>query len=525
MSSVEDISIVEIAPIALPRRSNFQSVVMNILSVYVLYGISMIIGLAVAPILLRGLGDGSYGLMSSSVATWQYLALLSLGTNTIVLRHIPKVAAAREAGEPERTISTFLAFNLLIALIGGLLVLGVSPRAERFFKVPPELTDIASVSVMLLGFFSVNNSCAAYLGMVLAGSKKLFVNNALAALQGIFIALASVGLVAMGMGLRAVALMMLVLGIVFTLVRFLHVRSLYPGISLRRFDAHAFRVLLGPSLAVLVLGIASTTVYQSGSIIVGASVGVGAVAVYAVTRKLLDSTMGVLIQFSEVMIPYIAEAQVLEEEKGTRLYNRRLLKITTLISAMALFGLLVYGQWLISLWLGPGRFIGRDIWWMLCVWMFLHAITQPGALVVIAVGKQNLLTVIVVLEAMVSMAVGLLLVGKYGVLGVTIGGLVGAIMTVGWFVHWYAAKVTGDTLGRVAKYAFVPGLFSVLPAVVWQAGLNLILVPTTAERVLFGISTSAILLLWGGWQFGLSRAERERLVQTLKTRSVGKRAG
>jgi O-antigen/teichoic acid export membrane protein len=218
-----------------------------------------------------------------------------------------------------------------------------------------------------------------------------------------------------------------------------------------------------------------------------------------------------------VMIPYIAEAQAVEGSQGTKTYHRRLLKISCFLSLPALFILLCYGQWFIGVWLGPDRFIGGAIWWTLCFWMFIHVVTQPGAIVIMSMGYQRWLSAVVMLEGIASLCLGVIFVKYWGIGGVAAAGLISAIMTMGWFVHWYAVRITGDSLTGLVRYTFLPGLLCLLPAVGWQIMLNSLgWSPTGLITTLAGLGGSMAFFFLGAIVFGLNAGERASIINWLR---------
>lgn len=499
------------------RWPNFRSVLLNLGSAYILFGFSTLFGIVVVPIVLNGLGKDAYGLMGSANSLWQYLTLLSLGTNTTVVRYIPQAVARDDQAHVARTISTFLVFNIGAAFVGTCLILIITQSPVAFFSIPDNLRRVSGLVMLFLGLSTVFNFIGTYFAHILIGLKRLYVHYFLQVGATIVTASTSIGLIFAGHGVLAVSFGTLAISFVFLLIRSRYVYSLHPAISLRLFDHGLLRELIVPSLFYFVVGIGSISIYQSGNILIGSLVGVGAVAIYAATRRLLDTTMGLLLQFSEVLVPYIAEAQVLDGTAGTRLYHRRLLRITFLASTVTCFILVVYGKALISLWLGAGRFIGWDIWVILCIWMFVHAITQPGSITIIAVGRQRPLALAVVLEATMSIALGIMLVQSMGVCGVALAGLAAAITTGGWFIHWFTARITGDSLFGLFQYAFTPGLVAVVPAILWQVLLFATGVPReTLNGLVMNATGSGISLLGGVWFLGFNSQERQKVAYFCK---------
>jgi O-antigen/teichoic acid export membrane protein len=136
---------------------------------------------------------------------------------------------------------------------------------------------------------------------------------------------------------------------------------------------------------------------------------------------------------------------------------------------------------------------------------------------IITVGRQGSLVIIVGLEAIVSIILGILLIPSMGMLGIVSGGLVGAVVTGGWFVLWFPARISNDSLFQLFRYAFLPGLAALIPAILWQV----LLIATSAHNFDFGSllingSVNGILLLAGVGFLGFDRRERQKMIRISK---------
>jgi len=178
---------------------------------------------------------------------------------------------------------------------------------------------------------------------------------------------------------------------------------------------------------------------------------------------------------------------------------------------LCLVGLpLVFGAYpLLKLWVGHDYAIRSALFLQILV--LGNAVRQlgyPYAMVTVATGKQHLATIAGVTEAIVNISVSIYLVQRIGAVGVAIGTLVGAFVSLG--LHLIVSmKFTHSTISmprrRLILVGFLQPLSCVLPTILllpfWKRSSML---PASVPLiVVWCVATSAI-----GWFVGLTFAER-----------------
>src|SRR5437764_7032673 len=98
------------------------------------------VSFALAPVVLRALGDDRYGVWSFVESFLAYLMLFDLGVGAALVRFVPRCLATGDRDGLNRVYSACLAFFGLVAAAAGLAGwLALEYAAGRWLAVPPEL--------------------------------------------------------------------------------------------------------------------------------------------------------------------------------------------------------------------------------------------------------------------------------------------------------------------------------------------------------------------------------------------------
>src|SRR2546421_11647974 len=78
------------------------------------------VSFALAPVVLRALGDDRYGVWSFAESVLAYLMLFDLGVASALVRFVPRLLAAEDRAGLNRVFSACLTFFTTAAVIAGL---------------------------------------------------------------------------------------------------------------------------------------------------------------------------------------------------------------------------------------------------------------------------------------------------------------------------------------------------------------------------------------------------------------------
>jgi len=190
--------------------------------------------------------------------------------------------------------------------------------------------------------------------------------------------------------------------------------------------------------------------------------------------------------------------------------------------AMGIFACVAaFGEKLIGLWVGPENFAGTAV--LLCFGLMfpLHTIVGSSAQVLIGMAQHKKLAWVLFSEGILNVGLSILLLHRFGVLGVALGTVIARAVTSLWFAPWYVCRILQQDFREYLKdvgltfIPFVPSLGFALIVRQWSAAPPLLI---------FGgsLATCATYLAFFS-RLSLSRAERRGWwdrVTALATRRV-----
>ena len=144
----------------------------------------------------------------------------------------------------------------------------------------------------------------------------------------------------------------------------------------------------------------------------------------------------------------------------------------------------------------------------------IRQLGQPYALAVVATGKQHLATVGAVAEAMVNVCISIYLVQKIGAVGVAVGTVVGAVVSVATHLG-ISMRLTRSTIsmsrGQFVAQGFLRPSVCILP--------SLLLIPIWDRNAVLPVNPFWIAIWTGStlsiaWLTGLTSEDRQSLRET-----------
>jgi O-antigen/teichoic acid export membrane protein len=492
---------------------------------YVQTFLNMGIALAFTPVLVKSLGQSGYGLFSIVGSFAAYLAVMDMGMNDSVIRHlIHHKAKHDELGAREFLASMMSLYGLVglaILAIGGLMI-GLMPRifAARMDQGELELLrSMLAVAAVATALTIALNPVGA---LVYSRERFVFLRT-LEMVTHIVATVVMYVLLMSGMG----ALMVVAVSYG-SLVAASGAKWLFATIVLKesprygRFSWQRVRPVVVYSAPIFVAMIVEQIYWKLDNILVGAFIGVAAVATYAIGVMFNKYFMSFATAISRVMIPEIIrriDAGATAGELTSLLI--RVARSQAIILMLVLTGLVIFGNEFIVLWLGPEYRISYVVMLLaLCP----YALDLMGNVRNTVLQTKNLYwhrVGIFAAMALLNIPVTIALMRPYGVAGAAAS--TGICIMVGHFLilqllqrkvgirtgAYYKGLSSGIAPAVLACFLLGWGLQSVLPGG-WMA--------LVGKVTAYTLTYSLVL-----WHFGLNDRERAAAGALLQKLTGGRR--
>jgi O-antigen/teichoic acid export membrane protein len=491
------------------KRKILQGSASNMLRVL----LSMLVSLLLPPFLVHRMPPAEYSAWVLILQLSAYVYLLDFGLQTAIGKFVAEYDAIDDRTTSARVLSTSFTILSIAALIGAAVIAIMSWRVPQLFHQMP----VALVHSVREGLLAVGLSAAFALpfGAFMAsftGLQKYSFPAVLSTLNRLLSAAALVGLLLMHATLVQLAFLMAGFNVATAVMQFLGWRKYVRervDFSLSLFD-HETALRLVKYGGVLSLWTLAGLLVSGLDILIVGRYDYKNTGFYAVASSVTNFMLLVVGSIFGPILPAVSSLQAGSTPTQIGDLLVRVTRYCTLLLCLLGFPILFGAYPLLSLWVGHNYAIRSALYLeILVLGNVVRQLTYPYALVVVATGRQHLATIAAIAEAMVNIVVSVLLVKRIGAVGVAIGTLLGAFVSLGMHLA-VSMHFTQSTIlvrrSRFALQALLRPLLTVVPSVLlypfWR---RFDMLPANPAW----LATCVILTLAIAWRIGLTRGERQ----------------
>ncbi len=399
------------------------SLVVNAASNWAALAVNMAVGFFLTPFIIQQIGKSDYGIWTLVASIVGYYGVLALGVAGAITPYTARYIGQKDWQALNKFVNTALTFFTsigLIALTASVLLPG--PLAS-FFNISADRFASFKYTLWLVGLASAVGFPGKVFQAVVRGHENYLAVNCVVITAAALRAGMTVWLLLRGTGLFGAALAVavadtfsLIAGVILCRTLAEHVKVKFLSVS-----RQMLRVLLVYGGTAFVIVISDMLRFQVDSSVIGKFAGLEAVAVYAIAAVLMRyfnhgvrSALQVLKARFAVLYGSGQEAQL----------RQTLLRAMTISSLFAFGGatmLIIFGRPLIHLWVGPKFTEAAPALYVLVGALAFEMAQNPGINVLYALDRIRLLAGVLMIEAILNLALSLLLVRPLGIVGVALG--------------------------------------------------------------------------------------------------------
>jgi O-antigen/teichoic acid export membrane protein len=485
----------------------------NILASLTRVMIVSLVALALPAYLTHHLPVTTYAAWVLILELGAYISYLDLGVQTAVSKFVSEYDAKKDHHGAGEHASAGFVLMLLAGTLGLALTLVLAWQVPRLFRAMPQnLYQDVRVSVLLIGFsLSFELVCSAYAAVFL-GLQKYWIPMTITIANRISFAAVIVVIVALHGDLAAMGAAVAVINVVSGLTQILawRRRASHIPISVRLLKACIFKSVARFCTLQSIWTIAMLCITGLDITIVG-HYDYPNTAYYSIAA--LPTTF-VLMMMSSLLGPIMPASSAMSTQRSPIAMGNFLVRATrysTLVLLLTGLPLVVYGLPLLRLWVGTA-YASHTIQYLrlLVVANLIRNLCAPYATMITATNHQGAATVVAISEAVVNLGSSLYLAAHYGAVGVALGTLLGAFVSVllhfAITMHYTFSILAISRLRLFFKGLLQPAIIAIPSIIImlfFSSPMHIALAPVSA----WGGST--ILLAWFS---GLKAEERNRLL-------------
>jgi O-antigen/teichoic acid export membrane protein len=418
--------------------------------------------LMLVPILLVAWGNQVYGewqILSAAVA---YLTILDFGTHTYAINRLNQCFHTGQMGEFRRNLHSALAVAVAAAGLGLAVVIPgtlLAPVREWFHLTATDAGTATAVLVVLAVHAALSLPIAILGGIYRAigeYARDIMVNNVYRTVSCALTAV--IALTGGGIGLVAVMQLACFAGAMLYIT--LDLRRRYPEIDIgvRRAEWGLVLTFLVPSLLFFLVQASAAAVVQGTVLVVGATAGAAAVAVFTTLRTLVNGIPQVVGSVSGTLWPELTALDARGEREALRSLHQLSGKVMLWLGIASAVFLHYSAADIVAAWTGGRIAFDQQLIDALLVLELLTTWTLASATLLAASNRPQTLAWSQGLSTAAGLALGYVLAGRWGSPGVAMGLVFSGLCTTAWYLPLAACWSQGESFGRYAKQVLGKGV-------------------------------------------------------------------
>jgi O-antigen/teichoic acid export membrane protein len=486
---------------------------------YVGFATNLATNLLMFPFVVARLGDAATGVWLLLSALTGYMGVLELGIVPSLTQTVASALARGERASVTRAASTA---QVVLAGVASLALAGLIPLTgpvTHALTVPASLEHEAHTALLIaLVGFALRMPLATFQGILLGCQRQDRCNQLWVAL-GFAKFFGAALVLGLGYGLVALVTMEMVVHLLAGVLQVRWVRGVLPELRLswRLANGDDARRLLSFGGAVLMVSLCSLLIEQTDRVVVAAFLPVAEVTHYAAAWKLYMLAFALTTTVVQAIAPIAAQFHGRRDVEGLRVLCLRWTKYALIVAWPLVASIGLAGGVLLRLWMGE-RFAGvLPVVQVLLLGFVVTAHNHAGYSALLGMRRIGALVPwYFVPQALLNLALTILLIPRFGIVGVALGTAIPAVALEPLFlrflfnaldIDWRAfVRVAVISTAIPAAAAFAPVIFLYL----WLGPHSLsLLFATVLATCVYGV------LVWNG----LDPEERDDLRAYLPRRA------
>ena len=388
--------------------------------------------LACLPFIVDYLGAADYGLLTVIASIVGYFAIIDISITSGAIKFIAEFRAKGES----RAESGVVVFGLIVALIIGVIgCAGILLFAESIithvFRIPGERIEsgVAALRIAAFGFFLAQ--IKQYLDSLPQALQRYTLSATVESMFGVLVPVLTVIVLFLGNGLEQVVLLRVACSAANVIVLAWLCRSLFPLFEWRLPERAVVRRVLPFSGFAYLSRLAALTYAHADKLIIGAALGMGAVAYYSIAYTLGTMVLSVTFRLSSIMYPAASALAATGQWERLKDAYFNTARYVFSINAGVVLLIALFAREMMHYWIGA-EFAAYGDWVMIltAVGMLIDSLTNLPSMINDGLGHTRVSGLFAFTRACVGLALTLGFVGSFGINGVAAAHLLAsAIMT------------------------------------------------------------------------------------------------
>ena len=491
----------------------------------------MLTAIVITRLLLFGLGEELYGYWALLWTIFGYALLLDFGFGTSVQKYTAEATISNDFKKFNELIAAVICSYLLMSLLIILFTIFGAYYLENIFS----LNHIGNIEyckkvfiVFGLGVAVVFPSGA--ISEILMGLKRTDLKNYVLLITytlniiGIFI------IFKLGYSIMTLSVFTVLVNASGNLAMYIIVKKLLPEFkfSIKYFRFRAFKEIGSFSFYSYLLTIATLIIYRTDKMVLGVMIGMGAVAIYQIGTRISEVMEQFSSQFQHSLPAVAAALHKAGDKEKIKWILLRSSRLTVFIGTGLFVILFLQVRPILYVWLKITDKNAIMIAHIMLISVFMVVLFRSTSFKFLQMaGKHKVLSVIMMIECIVNIALSIILVRLIGVIGVAIGTLIPNIIISLFIIFPLFTRFSDFTVLYYLKKVYIPAFLISIPSICILLGSTYIAPAEQWGILRLGIysCSAGLIYMLMGYFFYFNIEEKEKYVGMVPVAFVRKILG
>jgi O-antigen/teichoic acid export membrane protein len=405
------------------------------------------------PFLVHQLGDRLYGFWTLAAGFIGYYGLLDFGISNAVSQFLCIAIGRKDQAECRSVFNIALRIQLMLGGLA-LLVTGLIAAAAPWYCRNPADAPLFAKVIVILGVSAALSFPARVYGGVLEAEYRFDIQSWLAILGLVLRTVLTVWAILAGGGLYALAWMTLLATLPVVVLQTWFGRREAAWARIVRIPVEWARAksLFSYSIYIFVARLADTLRFQIDPFVISGFIGLAVVTHYRVASVFMAYYINAVLASAGTFQPVFSRLHGAGNQGGLEKAFFFATKISICLAVFIAFCLVFMGRPFIHRWMGSNY---EDAYWpmvVLSLAVLFDVCQTPSITLLYATFKHRFYTYLNLAEGVINLMFSLALARPFGILGVAMGTLIGALVIRIAVQPWWVCRATGVPYGRYARF-------------------------------------------------------------------------
>jgi len=437
---------------------------------------SLVIGLVITPYLIVRLGLATYGFWAVVSSLVLYVGVMDLGLETTFVKCVAEYAVTGQRTRVRQVVTFGVYFYVMLSVLLGTLATLAAPLVIRWMRLPP---DLAAQGPRVLGFVVgayFLSSAAGVIGSLLSGLGYLRIVSLATFISRVAYGTAAVVLCALHFGIDALVAATFVQTAVLAVCCYAAARRLFGAIFSNplRLERRIIKRLFSLGGWIQLSNLSSSITMETNRLLIAIFVQVSGVTYYEIANKLARAVRALPLNFIMALLPAVSALDAAGQSDSLNGIYVRASRYVNCATVAGIGLLIAAASPIVRLWMGRDYPGVPTIIAVVGIAYIAINLTVVGTTVLRAIGMPRYESYYMLCWAAVSVGVMAALAPRYGMAGILVGILSGAVSSSAFFLWlFHRLRRLPFVSGFAAWFAPLAAAVCCSIAGVWAVGTRL----------------------------------------------------